>query len=196
MAELAAIGGALGGVSDILAPIATVAGTVVSYAGTMAAGKSAKAAAEYEAQQQEIAAKEERAAAQRDAEQLRRRKTLALSNLQTNAAASGFSASDPTVLNLAEDISRYGTVQEQMAQYGGESRAAGRRAQAEAARMSGRAAMQGAQYRAIGTVLSGITSLADRYNPSRRAGAGASSPYYYGSGAGATRVSGSSVYYG
>jgi hypothetical protein len=185
MAELAVLGTALAGSAQTIGTIATVAGTVIGAAGQMAAGKQAQAAANYEAQQQEVAAKEEMAAAAHERDQLRRRKELSLSTLQTNAAASGFSATDPTALNLADEIERYGTVQEQMAMYGGSSRAAGRRSQAEAARMSGRAAKQGATYRAVGTVLSGVGTLADRYNPSRQGRSGAAAPssgLYFGTG--------------
>jgi hypothetical protein len=180
---LAAMGTAVASAAQVIAPIATVAGTVLGYQGAMAQGKAAQAAANYEAQQMEMQGKEELAAAGAERDQLRRKKELAQSTLQANAAASGFSATDPTALNLAEDIEEYGTLQEQMAMYGGSSRAAGRKAQAEAARMTGRAAMQGARYKAMGTVLSGVSTLADRYNPTRQvSNAGSSYGTYYGSG--------------
>lgn len=166
----------------MLAALATVAGTAVSALGTIAAGKQAEAAAGYEAQQLEIAGDEEQAAAAQERDQIRRKKELALSSLTARAAASGFSASDPTALDLAEDIERYGTVQEQMAMYGGRSRKAGRVAQAEASRMTGRAARQGAAYKAVGIVLSGVGTLADRYNPAGHAKGVPSSGLHYGSG--------------
>lgn len=177
---------AMMGAMSAIGTIVSAVGTVVGMAGQMAAGQQAKAAAEYQAKQHEVAAKEEAAAAQRDAEALERKKELALSTLQTNAAASGFSATDPTALSLAGDIERYGTVQEQMAMYGGLSRREGQLNSAAAARLSGQAAAQGARYRAIGTALSGIGSIADRFNPTRQAGAAtsSSSPYFYGAGGG------------
>lgn len=175
---------ALAPMMSTIATVATVAGTAVAVAGAQQEGQARKAMGKYEAQQLEIQADEEQAAAGFERDQIQRKKDLALSTLQTNAAASGFSATDPTALNLAEDIEEYGTLQEQMAMYGGSSRAAGRRAQAEAARMTGNAAARGASYRAAGTVLSGIGTIADRYNPTRQTGAQSSSPYHYGSPAG------------
>lgn len=163
MAELALLATTVGELASSVAPLATIAGAGVTAAGTLAAGKSAQQAAEYEAAQLDIKAKEEQAAAQRDAEEYRRRKQFALSKLQTNAAASGFTATDPTALALADEIEQYGTYQQQMAQYGGTSRKAGLEAQAIGRRMEGRAARRGASYGAAGTILSGISSLA-RYN--------------------------------
>lgn len=140
--------------------IASLIGTVVSAAGTMAAASQQKAAADWQAKEYERQAKAERAAAQHESEQLERRKDLAQSRLQTVAAASGFSATDPTALNVGGEIARYGTMQEQMAQYGGEDRAAGLNSQATLARLSGQAAATGARYRAIGTIIGGIGGLA------------------------------------
>lgn len=184
---------AVAAIAPVISTVATIAGTVISYAGTIAAGKAQQQAANYEAQQLDIKAKEEQAAAQREAEQFRRRKELALSSLQTRAAASGFTTTDPTALNLAEETEKYGTVQEQLAMYGGTSRRAGLEGQAAAARMSGQAAMQGARYKALGTVISGIGSLADRYAP-RQSDPAAPGNLYYGGGG--TRTSSSRVYYG
>jgi hypothetical protein len=149
-------------------------GAAVQAQGTIAAGKAAQQSANYEAQQLDLKAKEEQAAAQRDALELRHKKDLTLSELQANSAASGFSATDPTALALADEITKYGTVQEQMAMYGGASRREGLEAQAAGRRMEGKAARQGAAYSAAGTILGGISSMADKY---RR-------PSYGGSGGG------------
>lgn len=137
----------------IISAVASLAATGVTAMGTIAAGKAKQQAAEYEAAQLDVKAKEELAASQRDAEELRRKKDLTLSTLQANSAASGFSATDPTTLALADEISRYGTVQEQMAMYGGVSRSEGIEAQAAGRRMEGAAARRGATYEAIGTGL-------------------------------------------
>lgn len=181
MAALGALAGLTAGVSEVISTVATVAGTAVTAAGTIAAGKSAKRAADYEAAQLDIRAKEEQAAAQREAEQLRRRKEVALSTLTANAAASGFTATDPTALQIADDIENYGTMQEQMAMYGGQSRRVGTEAQAEGRRYEGRAALSGAKSKAMGTILGGVTTLADRYAlRGRPQASGAASPYRYG----------------
>lgn len=147
-----------------ISAITTVASTGVTAAGTIAAGKQQEAAAKFEAQQLEMRAKEEQAAAQREAEQYRRKKDMALSTLQARSASSGFTATDPTTLAIADEIARYGTMQEQMAMYGGKSRRAGNEAQAQAARMEGAAARQGSYYSAAGTILGGISTVANRLN--------------------------------
>jgi hypothetical protein len=147
----------------IISAIATAAGSVMQAQGTIAAGKAAQQSAEFEAQQLDIKAKEEQAAAQREAFEHKRKTDLTLSELQSRAATSGFTATDPTALALADEISRYGTYQQQMAQYGGASRRAGTQAQAGARRMEGRAARKAAGYSAAGTILGGISSIAGNY---------------------------------
>lgn len=163
-----------------IGPALSAVGTVISTIGQIQAGNAAAAAANYEAAGLDIKAKEEHAAAQREADQLRRRKELALSRLTTVAAGSGFTATDPTTLNIAGETERYGTVQEQMAMYGGLSRRRGLEDQAAATRATGRAAQKGAFMRAIGTAFSGIGgTLADRYAPP--ASRAPSGDLYYGS---------------
>src|SRR4051812_23010145 len=129
-----------------IAAIASLAGTAVSVAGTIATGQAQARAAEYEAKQYEINAKEERAAAQHQAMDLQHQARLAVSRGQAVAAASGFGAGDTTVANQLGEIGRYGSLQSQMAQYGGDSRAAGLNSQAQARRLSGQAALTGSYY--------------------------------------------------
>lgn len=162
---------------EMLAIGATLAGSAVSAAGTIAAGKAAQQSADYEAAQLDIKAKEEQAAAQRDAQQYKERKELALSSLQARSAASGFTATDPTTLALADEIERYGTMQEQIAQYGGKSRRRGLEDQATGRRIEGKAARKGAQYSAIGTILGGIGSATGRMPGGSPSGGGS---YRYG----------------
>jgi hypothetical protein len=116
---------ALATIATVVSTVAGLAGSYVQAQGTLAAGKAADQAAKYEAAQLDIKAKEEQAAAQRDMFDQRREKELTLSKLQSNAAASGFSATDPTALALGDEIAKYGTYKEQMAMYGGESRRTG-----------------------------------------------------------------------
>jgi len=149
----------------LIAAGASGAGALVQASGTIAAGKTAQQSANYEAAQLNIKAKEEQASAQRDAQELGRRRDLALSEGQNKAAASGFSATDPTALAIADEIAKYGTMQEQMAMYGGESRRTGIDAQAVGRRAEGAAARRGASYSAMGTILGGISSMASKYNP-------------------------------
>lgn len=148
----------------VIAAVATLASAGVSAYGTIAAGKAQDQAAKYEAAQLDIEAKNRKAESQIEAGEISRRKDLALSNLQANAAASGFSATDPTALAKADEIARYGTFQEQLAQYGGTSQRAGLEAQAEARRFTGKAQRIGSRYSAAGTILGGIGSAASGFS--------------------------------
>lgn len=147
----------------LIATVASLAGTAVAAQGTIAAGKAQKQAADYEAAQLNIKGKEEMAAAQQEAEGYAHQKDQALSSLQAKSAASGFSATDPTSLAMADEIAKYGTLQEQMSMYGGESRKAGIDSQATARRMEGKAAMKGAKLSAMGTIIGGVSGMATRF---------------------------------
>ena len=103
------------------------------------------------------------ARAQQDALTLARKKRLELSRLQARAAASGFGAADPTVLDLTGEVAQYGTLDQQLARYGGEVRAEDRRASAAGARAQGAAALRNAHFNAAGTVLGGVSSMFRRY---------------------------------
>jgi hypothetical protein len=191
MAELALIGTAIGElaataaaaaptlstIAGVVAPVATIAGTAYQAAGIKAQGRAAQQSAEFEAKQLEAAAKEQQAKGQREAAELRRRKQLALSELQSKSAAGGFTATDPASLAIADEIARYGTYQEQVAQYGGTSarqdlelKAAGRRAE-------GRAALQGSKYSAQGTILGGLSDFATKF---RKPASNTANSYRYG----------------
>ena len=174
-----------------LALIATLAGTAVSAVGTIAAGQ-AKAqeaeaqarAQEFQAAQLDVAAKEEKASAQRDMFELRHRKELALSQLQSKAAGSGFSATDPTALQIGDEISKYGTYQEQMAMYGGEAKSRDAQFSAAAKRYSaGMSREIGSSYKtasylsAGGTILGGIGGMAGKYASPGGFSSGGFTPY-------------------
>jgi hypothetical protein len=182
-----------------IAAIASLASAGLAAAGTIAAGRAQEAEAqaqalmlqqraeaeekmsEFEAAQLEMQGREELAEAQQEAAQLRRRKNLALSQLTARAASSGFTATDPTALSLASDIAKYGTLQEQMALYGGKSRRAGLEAQAaarrysgatgvqsylteaEAAKMAGKSAKTASYLSAGGTIAGSTSTMATKY---------------------------------
>lgn len=156
-----------------------IIGSVVSAAGTIAAGNAQQEAAEYEAKQLEIKGKEERAAAQKEGQQYERRTELALSQLQARGAAGGFTSTDPTSLALADEITKYGTFQQQLSQYGGESRQEGLKAQAGVRRIEGAAAAKGAKLAAVGTILGGFGSAAKGLSGGFGGGT-ASTSYRYG----------------
>lgn len=163
---VSAVGG-LGGMFSTIMPIvsgaATIAGGMMQAQGQRQAAASQKANLDYQAKQLEMQGKEEQAAAQHEMFEKRREKDLALSALQARGAASGFETTDPTGMQIGEDIAKYGTLQEMMAMYGGKSRRAGLNAEAVGRRAEGAAAVQGAKSAAMGTILGGLTSGFSRF---------------------------------
>jgi hypothetical protein len=161
--------------------VLSFAGTLISAAGQMQAAKQQQAAANWQALEYERQGKAERAGAQAEALEEGRRRDLALSRLQTVAAASGFSATDPTALDLSGDIAQHGTYRAQLRQFGGEDRAAGLRSQAQVTRMQGQAAATAARARAVGSIISGFGGLA-RYGGGGSAAPASGGGNYYGFG--------------
>lgn len=156
--------------------IAGLIGSGASAVGTIAAGNQAEASADFEAAQLDAAAAEEKAAAQREAAQKRKEVEFVQSRQQAVASQSGLGALDETVIDLAGDVAQEGALQEQMIQYGGTQRASGRRAQAQAARLSGKAAKTGSYYSAAGTIMGGLGSFASDYTAAKKP---SSSSYSY-----------------
>jgi len=150
-------------IAPIISGVGTIAGGLMQAKGQRQAAASQKANLDYQAAQLEAQGKEEQAAAQHEVFQKRREKELTLSALQARGAASGFETTDPTGLQIGEDIAKYGTLQEMMAAYGGASRRAGLNAEAIGRRAEGAAAVQGAKSAAMGTILGGLTSGFSRF---------------------------------
>jgi len=146
-----------------LSAIIGLVGTAVSAVGTIAAGSAQKASSEFQAKQLEQQAAEEKAASQREAAKVRKERDFILSRQQAVASASNLGALDETVQDLAGDVAQEGALQEGMVRYGGDERAKGRRAQAAAARMEGKAAQTGSYFSAAGTILGGMGSFAKDY---------------------------------
>lgn len=161
---------------ETIALVASLAGTAASAVGTIAAGNQAQASADFEAAQLDAAAAEERAAAQREAMQKRKETQFVLSRQQSVASASNLGALDETVIDLAGDVVQEGAFQEGMIRYGGAQRASGRRAQAQAARISGKAAKTGSYLDAAGTIMGGIGSFGSDYSALKKP---SSAPYSY-----------------
>lgn len=160
-----------------LSTIFGLLGTGISAAGTIAAGAAQKSAADFQAEQLERQAAEERAAAGREADRARKERDFVLSRQQAVASASNLGALDETVLDLAGDVVQQGEMNEGMIRYGGEERAKGRRAQAAAARLEGKAAQTGSYFGAAGTLMSGVGDFASDYGLKKKP----SSNYLYGS---------------
>lgn len=155
---MAAIGAVVGVIGSVVSAVGTIAGANMAAAGEEHAAKSQQMNLEYQAKQQEIKAKEEQAAAQHQVFQQRREKEQVQSALQARGAASGFDATDATSLQIGSEIEKYGTLQEMMAAYGGQSRRDGLEAQAAGNRAQGEAIVQGAQYSAAATQMAGYSS--------------------------------------
>ena len=149
-----------------LALAASAIGTVVSAVGTVAAGQARRKQADFQAAQLDVKAKEERAAAGLEAQEIQRATRLKLSTLQARAAASGFGAADPTVLDLAGGIAERGGLAAGITRYGGNSRGRAYNAQAEGERISGRAAETASYWGAASTVIGGFGSMFARYGQS------------------------------
>ena len=182
---------ALPALMSAAAPVMTIASGALTAIGTIAAGNAAaeqgrlaQQAAEFEAKQLDIKGKDEKAAAQREMLELRRQKEGALSRLQATSAASGFSATDPTTLSLADEVAKYGTLQEKTALYGGDVRqrnanlaAAGKRFEGAQYLQLGEARKQASYFSAAGTILGGLSTLGTKYGGGSSA---SSSSYRYG----------------
>jgi hypothetical protein len=184
-----------------LPAIATAVGTGVSAIGTLASGKAQqqqltqqglaeKEMRDFNATQLIAKGKEEVAASQQDAAQYKRNKDLALSTIQNRAAAGGFTATDPTAMAIADEVDKYGSLQEKMALWGGLSRRAGLEGQAAGERFtgesayasaiqSGKNARKASYFDAASTILGGVSTLASKYDPKSTT---AAPSYRYGGG--------------
>lgn len=163
---------AIGGIIGLI-------GSAVSAFGTIAGANAQAAGLEYQAKVAREKGKQEQAAAQRGALDTERKAKYAQSTLQARAAGSGAGASDPTVTDLAQDISGRGKYQSGLQMWQGaerkwdyETEAIGKQAQASATRSA-------APFSAFGTLLGGAGSLF------KSAGNGGFGGFSFGSNSGA-----------
>lgn len=112
-------------------------GAVNAYNTSRQAARARKAAAEFEAQQLEQNASQSIAAAQRQAFETGRTGEYVQSRAQALAAASGGSATDPTVINVIANLASETGYRKSLDLYQGEERARQLRLSAQAARMTG-----------------------------------------------------------
>jgi len=153
-----------------------IGGSVLGAAGSVIGGIQAQQQADYQAKVQRRQAEEARAASQREAIRRAREARYVLSRQQAIAAASGGSATDPTVLDLMGDVAGEGEYQKAAALYEGNARGSSLEAQAALNRMAGRQAMLGGFVNAGTTLLSGASQWA-RY---RNTGVMTTPNYTYG----------------
>jgi hypothetical protein len=167
------------GVGGTLASTMATAGTILSAVGSVVGGIGKKNEANFEADQMKQQAGQERASSQRKADEERKQKVYAESRSQALAAASGGGAADPTVVDTTGQLEQEGKYRELNALYEGEDRARGLEAGASAKQLEGRNALTAGLIQGVGTgatILSGATSLLDKYATKKR-----SSTYYPGS---------------
>lgn len=163
----------------------SIAGTLISAKGQRDSGKAAvkqaeqtakneMVAAEFEARQADYLANQARAVSHREAYEQRKIAALLASEALAKAAGSGAGASDPTVVNLINEIYAEGAYRSALAMYEGEEQARSQTVAGMARRLSGKSSASAAlsegkslakasQLNMFSTVLSGTSSLLDRF---------------------------------
>ena len=125
----------------------------------MQSAKMQRQAGEYQAAQLEAQGKADQAAASIETENIAQEKTLLLSRARTVAAASGGGQD----IGLLADIEEEGTLRQMRATWGGQEAAAGRNAQADAARFTAQQGATATQFKAYTGILSEAESLFSKY---------------------------------
>ena len=138
-------------------------GIGLSAYGKLRSGRSAKKAAKFEAEQYERKAARTQAVAQRRAQEIGRQGQLAQSRALAVAAASGGGASDANVMDVISNLSADTNYQQMVSLYEGDVLADELRLQGEVRRTEGESAWQAGRMGALGTALSGGSSLYANY---------------------------------
>jgi hypothetical protein len=165
---------------------ASIGGTLLSAKGQRDSGKAAVQqaeetskndliSAEYEARQADYLAGQSLAVSQREAYEQRKVAALMASKTLANAAGSGAGASDPTVVDILNNIYAEGMYRSALAMYEGEEQARSYQVAAQSRRLSGKSAASAAlaegkssakasQLNMFSTILSGTSSFASKYS--------------------------------
>lgn len=146
-----------------IAPILTVVSTALSVVGQISQANQAKKSADFEAAQLQEQASEATAASSRRAASDIRMGGLAQSRAQAVAAASGGSATDPTAVNIEQNISGQSEYNALTDLWSGSAEAAGLKTRANAVTASGENAQQAGYFGAFTTALSGAGSMFAKY---------------------------------
>lgn len=167
-----------------LGAIVGLAGSVVSAAGTVAAGKAQMEQAKAQAEMQKREAVEEQARYQRGSMQANTERDLVLSKQRTAAAASGFSAQDPSASESWQNIYNEGTYNASMYSYTGKRNKAYGIYQGKLTEWAGERAYEGSKLAAFGTVLGGIGGFFNSFGGGGFSSTASPSPSYtyFGSG--------------
>lgn len=146
----------------------SVGGTIMSAVSARNEGKALEQGANYEAQQLDAKAGQERASAIYAAQEDRRQKRLAQSRAQAVAASGGGMATDSDVLDIMGDLEKEGEFRAMTRIYEGEERARGMETDATLRRYEGKQSKRAGNTKATATILSGATSLFDRFDDRAR----------------------------
>lgn len=166
----------MSGIEEVL-PFIAAAGAAAGVVGQQQQAQAAQVAAKekqnelnYESAQLRQQAGQDQASAQRAAEVQRHQAAVMQGRVQAVAAASGASATDPTVLNLQGGIAAKGDYAARAAIYEGDTSAEGKDAAAKArdyesyaTGVGSKYATEGANIRTAGTILSSGASIYNDY---------------------------------
>ncbi len=169
----------------VISAVATIAGTVMTVAAQAKAAKDAenianynaentRRVAEYNAAKSEEAAGQEEAASQLRAREAKRQIQLKGSRVLALAAASGGGTMDPDVMNAIAGFEEEGDLEKRTHLYAGKEAARTLRAEGAAGIWRGESAARALTYegysratalrnQAVGTLMSGASSLAGKY---------------------------------
>ena len=143
----------------MLAPIVGLIGTAVSAYGTIAGANAQASGLEYQASVARTKARQEEAIGQRQQMETDRKTRLTQSRLQATSSASGGSASDPTVVDLAGDIAGRGKYMGGLQMWQANQNAWDFDTKAQALSASADATRSGGKLSAFSTILGGAASL-------------------------------------
>lgn len=160
-----------------IAPMLTIASTALSVVGQISQANQAKKSADFESAQFQEQANEANAAASRKAASDIRMGGLAMSRARAVSAGDGGTATDPTAVNLEENISGQSEYNALTDLWSGSAEAAGLKTRANAAEASGQNAQSAGYFGAFTTALSGAGSMFAKYGDMGGGGAAANSAY-------------------
>lgn len=150
-----------------MAQALAIGGSLVSAGGTILGARSEAKALRKEAAQLEANAGTERAMSQRSAMEERRQARIIASRGVAVAAASGGGVDDPTVLNILANIEGEGEYRALTQLYNGEEEARGLEGQAKARRKEAKNVKTASYFKAMSTILSSGSGMADRLGGKR-----------------------------
>lgn len=151
-------------------PYVAAGATILSAAGQFQQGQAQAGALKVRAQQEDLLAGQAFASSQRRAQQATREANLISNAVTARAAASGGSATDPTVQNIQARVQGQGEYNALSALYEGREAQAGLQLQAGMDRAVAGSVSRAGLMRAGATILTGANDLATKYGWFMRSG--------------------------